>query len=255
MNKKILEKLIKEDKSLHKIAAELKCSTTNVEYWLKKFGLSTNFKKYNRKIHRCTTCGETDKTKFYGKKKNICGRCQTAYNNEAGRKKKIKAVEYKGGKCKKCGYKKCINALEFHHRDPSTKNDQWKTMSGWKWSRILKELHKCDLLCANCHREVHYDTFSSKYGSEPIKRIPKKEPKPLFIKNCEVCKKEFKTKRDKTKFCSHECSAIDKRKVIRPSKEELKVIIDSKKSFVKIGKDFGVSDNAVRKWAKQYKIV
>jgi|19_taG_2_1085344.scaffolds.fasta_scaffold00490_3 hypothetical protein len=254
MDKKILEKLIKEDKSLHKIAAELKCSKTNVEYWLKKFGLSTNFKKYNIKIHKCTTCGETDETKFYGKKKNICGRCQTAYNNEAGRKKKKKAVEHKGGQCKKCGYDKCINALEFHHRDPSTKNDQWKTMSGWKWSRILKELHKCDLLCANCHREVHYETFSSKYGSEPIKKIPKKT-KPLITKRCKQCNKEFTTKKNKRKFCSVNCGKIFARKVIRPSKKKLKSIIDSGKPFTRIGKDFGVSDNAVRKWAKQYDIL
>jgi len=260
MDKKILEKLIKEDKSLHKIAAELNCSKTNVEYWLKKFGLSTNFKKYNKgnfknAAPKCTTCGEMDKTKFYGKKRNICKRCQITYNTEASRKKKRKAVEYKNGKCKICGYNKCINALEFHHRDPSTKKENWDNMSGWRWERIVKELDKCDLLCANCHREIHYDTFDPKYGSEPIKRIPKKKPKPLIVKKCEVCKNEFKTKRDKTKFCSHECSAIDKRKTERPSKEELKSIIDSKKSFVQIGKDFGVADNTVRKWAKQYEII
>jgi len=28
-------------------------------------------------------------------------------------------VQYKGGKCERCGYNKCIRALEFHHLDPS----------------------------------------------------------------------------------------------------------------------------------------
>ena len=263
MDKKILEKLIKEDKSLHKIAAELNCSKTNVEYWLKKFGLSTNLKRYNKGGFKnavavppkCTTCGEIDKTKFYGKKRKICKRCQTTYNTEAGRKKKIKAVGYKGGKCKICGYNKCINALEFHHRDPSTKKENWDNMSGWRWERIIKELDKCDLLCANCHREIHYDTFSPKYGSEPIKRIPKKKPKPLITKKCKLCNKEFKTKKDRRKFCSVDCGKLSLRKVERPSKEELKNTIDSGRPFTKIGKDFGVSDNTIRKWAKQYEII
>ena len=74
MDKKILEKLVKENKSLHKIAAELNCSKTNVEYWLKKLGLSTNLKRYNKGSHkntppRCTTCGEIDATKFLEKRK------------------------------------------------------------------------------------------------------------------------------------------------------------------------------------------
>lgn len=45
-----------------------------------------------------------------------------------------------------------------------------------------------------------------------------------------------------------------KRKVNWPTKEELKVLIDSE-PMVKIGKKFGVSDNAVRKWAKKYELL
>jgi len=40
------------------------------------------------------------------------------------RRKKIRqmAVKYKGGQCEICGYFKCIDALEFHHKDPTQKN-------------------------------------------------------------------------------------------------------------------------------------
>ncbi|MEY4334993.1 MAG: phage FelixO1, partial [Bacteroidota bacterium] len=31
---------------------------------------------------------------------------------------KQKLVEHKGGCCEICGYNKCIEALEFHHKDP-----------------------------------------------------------------------------------------------------------------------------------------
>ncbi len=79
-----------------------------------------------------------------------------AYCIERWRNRKVKAVQYLGGKCYNCGYDKCVWALEFHHRDPTTKEAHWTKMRLWSESRLFKELDKCDLLCANCHREVHH---------------------------------------------------------------------------------------------------
>lgn len=74
---------------------------------------------------------------------------------------RIKAVEYKGGKYEKCGYRNCIDALEFHHLDPNSKefgiSEKGYTRS---WKAIKKELDNCQLLCANCHREVHAKSCS-----------------------------------------------------------------------------------------------
>lgn len=68
-------------------------------------------------------------------------------------KLKLKAVDYLGGKCQRCGYCKCVSALEFHHKDPNEKDFAiGRCMS---WDRIQTELDKCRLYCANCHREVH----------------------------------------------------------------------------------------------------
>ncbi|MDO8558440.1 MAG: hypothetical protein Q7S09_04625 [bacterium] len=71
------------------------------------------------------------------------------------RKLKMLAVEYKGGKCQVCGYKKCIWALDLHHRNPASKEfaigDKGYTRS---WDAIKRELDKCILVCANCHREI-----------------------------------------------------------------------------------------------------
>lgn len=65
------------------------------------------------------------------------------------------AIEYKGGKCIGCGYRRYQGALELHHVDPSQKGfaigDKGYTRS---WSKVKAELDKCVLLCANCHREV-----------------------------------------------------------------------------------------------------
>jgi hypothetical protein len=71
--------------------------------------------------------------------------------------KKLKAIEYKGGRCQICAYSRCTAALEFHHSDPSQKDFAInKALSNhWKWDKIKLELEKCILVCANCHREIH----------------------------------------------------------------------------------------------------
>ena len=78
--------------------------------------------------------------------------------NMYARRKKIRilSVEYKGGKCFRCGYNRCIDALEFHHLDPSQKDFNISSKGYTRsWARVKVELDKCIMLCANCHRELH----------------------------------------------------------------------------------------------------
>jgi len=71
---------------------------------------------------------------------------------------KIKCIEYKGGKCIKCGYKKCISALHFHHKNRHNKLFDISKRLTKTWEHLKDELDKCDLLCANCHHEVEYES-------------------------------------------------------------------------------------------------
>lgn len=82
----------------------------------------------------------------------------------AQRRKKMFAINFYGGKCIKCGYDKCIYALEFHHRDKSTKeaNPTYIIMRWW-WEKVKEELDKCDLLCANCHREADFKELDCEF--------------------------------------------------------------------------------------------
>lgn len=67
-----------------------------------------------------------------------------------------KAIDYLGGKCKFCSMDHPA-ALQFYHRDPSTKEyDIAGAHLLKRWEKLVVELDKCDLLCANCHCIEHY---------------------------------------------------------------------------------------------------
>lgn len=70
---------------------------------------------------------------------------------------RIKSINYLGGKCIICGYEKCTAALQFHHRNPEEKKFNINNSTCNKaWKTIKEEIDKCDLLCANCHMELHF---------------------------------------------------------------------------------------------------
>ena len=76
----------------------------------------------------------------------------------AKRRRKLKqlVIEYKGGKCTICGYKKYAGAFDLHHRDSSKKDFGLSTRGLTRsWEKTKKEADKCILVCANCHREIH----------------------------------------------------------------------------------------------------
>ena len=70
---------------------------------------------------------------------------------------KKQAVKLLGGKCCVCGYDRCIDALEFHHKDEITKTLALdiRAFSNNNLVKLQQEIEKCVLLCANCHREHH----------------------------------------------------------------------------------------------------
>lgn len=79
---------------------------------------------------------------------------------QSQRRKKFKEWfnEYKSTlKCSKCGFSHPA-ALDFHHTNPLEKEGdvaRLKTMTNKK--RIMEEISKCIVLCANCHRIHHYE--------------------------------------------------------------------------------------------------
>jgi len=56
--------------------------------------------------------------------------------------------------CDICGYNKCAQALEWHHPN-NDKDDDPSCLLKTSFSAYLDEIEKCQLLCSNCHRELH----------------------------------------------------------------------------------------------------
>lgn len=78
------------------------------------------------------------------------------YKNMLRKATKAYLVFLFGGSCQICNYKKCHDALGFHHIDPVTKRFQLGGMClTYNLEKILREAKKCVLLCNNCHTEIH----------------------------------------------------------------------------------------------------
>ena len=116
---------------------------------------------------RCRICGKnkpvsqfqeiTSRGKVYIRKK--CHQCR--YTEDCNRKRKIRKEiqEYKKKhSCIKCGYSD-FRALEFHHKNRADKTIDIADAVGHGWSleHVMKEVEKCDVLCANCHAILHFE--------------------------------------------------------------------------------------------------
>jgi len=191
---------------------------------------------------------------------------EKSYRNKIRRYKiKCEVVKQKGNKCTICGWSGNIAAFHLHHIDPSKKEF---TISGGptsNWEKICEEIKKCNLLCANCHAIIHakYDDKKfledvEKYNGRDLKysTIPWKNQTHipiLYKKECPYCKKKYRTNIKNQKYCSWKCRNNSYQKCKRPSKEELKSLL-SKNSVEGVGRLFGVTGNAIRKWSKSYQI-
>jgi predicted HNH restriction endonuclease len=170
MKKEILVELVNDGLSTYKISDKLNKSQTSVRYWLKKYNLSTIIKpsKNSDEQKFCSRCGEIkNRDEFYkrrGKEGDsvYCKSCTTEQTLERIRLFKQKCVEYKGGKCERCGYDKYNGALDFHHIEPDKKDFTIANIRSYSFDdKVKKELDKCILICANCHREIHNEEYKN----------------------------------------------------------------------------------------------
>lgn len=163
-------------------------------------------------------------------------------------------IDLKGGCCEQCGYNKCTRSLSFHHRDPKRKefNLDLRNIGNFNWDRVVREFEKCDLLCMNCHHELH-DSETDKAYLTYIMRIAESQ---MMI--CLICGHEFnivssQVKVGGGKYCSIKCCSMGRRRAERPTKDELQKLIWEMPT-THIAESYGLSDKAIEKWCKSYNI-
>lgn len=176
-------------------------------------------------------------------------------------KKRLWNAGLKEKKCEICG---ATEHLEMHHINGDSTDNR---------------IENLQILCPMCHASTenfrgknvgrrHKNPEDLLLTEEEVeqRRIAKLEARRVSPENlkriinpvyltCPVCGKNFRQNGKNKKYCSIECyqqaKALDS---LRPSVLDLINDFKELKSFVKVGKKYKVSDNAVRKWCKVYKL-
>lgn len=167
----ILKKLVEDGLTIPQISREMEISESSVCRLLKKFSLKT--KRHidhqpdaiTKKCRYCFQEKPIDEFHFSGVAGDVKYRrhkCKDCYFlMKCDRRLKIRKwfVDYKKAlKCDSCG--NCdFRVLDFHHKDDNKEADISEVVSSSRWGkkRIMKEIEKCVVLCANCHRILHYE--------------------------------------------------------------------------------------------------
>jgi len=115
----------------------------------------------------CNICGITNEEKEFSSGRNRCKECTKKVDRERHRIKENMnraawIITIGPNECAICGYNKCFAALDFHHLDPDLKEERIPALMARfgpdhpRADEVRKEMAKCILVCANCHREIHY---------------------------------------------------------------------------------------------------
>jgi transposase len=163
-----LEALVREGLTIRAMAERLDRSPTTVRYWLDEWDLRVRRARRDRvaagraartaghehAVLRCPIHGPTV-FRLNDNGRNRCVACRMEAVAKRRRAIKEVLVTEAGGRCASCGYSACLEALHFHHRDPTSKSFGIANAGvSRSLSAARSEAAKCTLLCGNCHAEV-----------------------------------------------------------------------------------------------------
>jgi hypothetical protein len=115
---------------------------------LADFGVRTNGKVQ----HWCRACHCRYQREYYERRKDYYLKLQ----NERVERNRRAIREAKNVPCADCGRRYPHYVMDFDHRPGEKKCFNVSVAAGQprlSWQRMLAEIAKCDVVCANCHRE------------------------------------------------------------------------------------------------------
>lgn len=134
-------------------------------------------------MKRCSRCGESKPVeefpvrKVRGARQSWCRPCKNAYDRDWYQRNKqshIQAVnalkrkrserkrelvrDAKRVPCADCGVRYPPYVMDFDHGEQEKRGQISQKVELWPVERLEAEIAKCDVVCANCHRERTYGT-------------------------------------------------------------------------------------------------
>ena len=249
------------NKKIHRYPHQLK----KYKMFFCNMGCQNDFKKrkVTSVIINCNYCGEQvfrNKNQRRSSKTGLffCNNlCKNKYlaKNKRWKKDNVNShqqrknifFEKANNTCQKCGYNENKKMLDIHHYDHNHKNnrcDNLRVLCSWCHTKHhrLKEKYDISLI-------INYEDMEKEIIEFHKKRKEKAKRKE-YKKICLFCKEKFITFYNKQNCCSCNCSNMKSRKVKnRPSKEKILQEVEET-NYCVVGRKYGVSDSAIRKWLR-----
>jgi hypothetical protein len=125
------------------------CSGCKHDKPVSEFG-SNKAKADGLQVH-CKECRKSYNAAYYTKTKDIHNPTRYARKKQYGVELRNKICDYLiEHPCTDCGETDIV-VLQFDHQHDKIANLSVMIGSGLAWSRILREIEKCQVVCANCH--------------------------------------------------------------------------------------------------------
>jgi hypothetical protein len=100
----------------------------------------------------CKPCNHAYQKQHYELNREDYLQKRVAYHTEIDRKNRVKMLEYLHlHPCIDCG-EADVRVLEFDHLHSKKANIAQMFADSYRWEKILKEIEKCEVRCANCHK-------------------------------------------------------------------------------------------------------